>query len=630
MKTGPLHLFLLVAGLANGWGQLGPNGATASFRGSLPPPSTADLTADQERALQAELAGAEEKFRAVAKHPQAADVEIFLKAVRYALEFHEWYDKKPEDGLNKARVLLEEAQRRLDGLRRNETPWVQGSGWKTLGFYSRIDGSAQPYAVEIPQGLEGRSPRPLPMWIWLHGRGDTATDLHFLHGKLTARKPGQFQPVGALVLHPFGRYCNGYKSAGETDVFEARDAAMTRFRVDPDRVALAGFSMGGAGAWHLGAHYADQWACVHAGAGFVDVKRYQKLVPEKYPPWYEQKLWGTYDVPASARNFLNVPLILYSGELDPQRDAAEYMMEILAGEGLRPPHLIGPGMGHKYHPETLKEVQRLVEEAVAKGRNPWPREVHLQTANPWHRELFWVHIEEFMEPWKEARVDAEILEAERVIRVTTRNVAKVRIDRNAATRDHKIVVDGGEQPAAETVADAKPNPKPFSGPIDAAFRERFVVVLPERQGAHPEVDRWVQAESARFLKRWRSLMRGDAIVMKASELRAETPGTRVLWGDPLSNPAIAAVADRLAAQWEGDQVRIAGQSFPASHHVPVLIQALPDGTRVVLNSGLTFREAHDRSNSLQNPKLPDWAVLDIAQPPGPETAGKVVAADFFR
>lgn len=625
MKTLSLCLTLLVVFSAVGWGQLGPNGATASFRGSLPPPPTADLDVEQEAALQAELAEVRRDFVRVAGHPLAADAEIFLKAVRYALEFHEWYDKKPEDGVAKARALLAEARSRIDGLRRGQITWAGGSGWKVLGFRSRIDGSAQPYAVEIPPGLTVPGPMQVPMWIWLHGRGDTATDLHFLHGKLTARKPGQFQPAGTIVLHPFGRYCNGYKSAGETDVFEARDAAVARFHADPDRIALAGFSMGGAGAWHLGAHYADQWACVHAGAGFVDVKRYQKLAPEKYPPWYEQKLWGVYDVPAAARNFLNVPLVIYSGELDPQRDAAEYMTGILAGEGLRPPHLIGAGMGHKYHPEMLKEVQRLIEEAVDKGRDPWPRQVHLQTASPWHRHLFWVHIEQFAEPWKEARVDAEISDADKTIQVKTRNVAKVRIDRNEATRGYRLVVDGKEQADGESVKGTGNT----TGPIDAAFRERFVVVLPERAGMNPEVDEWVRLESSRFLKRWRSLMRGEAIVMEPSELTPETPGTRVLWGDPLSNPAIAAVADQLAVAWGDGEIRIAGKVYPASRHVPLLIQAMPDGSRVVLNSGLTFREAHDRSNSLQNPKLPDWAILDISVPPGAETAGRVVAADFF-
>jgi len=277
--------------------------------------------------------------------------------------------------------------------------------------------------------------KPVPMWIWLHGRGDTATDLPFIYGKLTAKKPGQFQPAGTIVIHPFGRYCNGWKSAGETDVFEARDDARKRFNVDENRIALAGFSMGGAGAWHLGAHYADQWACVHTGAGFVDVKRYQKLTPDKYPSWYEQKLWGVYDVPDAARNFLNVPLICYSGELDAQRDSAEYMTEVLAREGLRPPHLIGAGMGHKYHPETIKEVQRLIEEAVAKGRDPWPKKVSLQTRSFFYPKLFWVSVLQFTKEWEDTRIDAEIIDAEKAIRVTTKNVTALHLARNEITKD---------------------------------------------------------------------------------------------------------------------------------------------------------------------------------------------------
>ena len=32
---------------------------------------------------------------------------------------------------------------------------------------------------------------------------------------------------------------------------------------------LMGFSMGGAGAWHIGAHHTDRFAGIHAGAGFA-------------------------------------------------------------------------------------------------------------------------------------------------------------------------------------------------------------------------------------------------------------------------------------------------------------------------------------------------------------------------
>ena len=50
---------------------------------------------------------------------------------------------------------------------------------------------------------------------------------------------------------------------------------------------------------------------------------------------------------------------------------------------------------------------------------------------------------------------------------------------------------------------------------------------------------------------------------------------------------------------------------------------------IVINSGPTFREAHDRTNSLQNPKLPDWAVLDVSTAPNGDSAGKVLQAGFF-
>ena len=678
IKLALLSLCLCAAASA----QLRPDGATASFKGSLPPKPTAPLSAEQEAAVERELSAATKAFQAVKKHPRAADADIFLKAVRYALEFDEWYDKKAEDGVKKASALLEEARRRIESLAKNETPWMNGSGQKVLGFYSRIDDSPQPYGVEVPEGLEfGPGKRPVPMWIWLHGRGDTATDLHFVYGRLKATKPGQFQPKGTIVIHPFGRYCNGWKSAGETDVFEARDDAIARFHVDQDRIALAGFSMGGAGAWHLGAHYPDQWACVHTGAGFVDVKRYQKLTPEKMPPRHEQVLWGMYDVPEYALNFKNVPLISYSGENDSQRDSAEYMTEVLARHGMSRPHLIGPGMGHKYHPETIKEVQRLIEEAVEKGRERFPDEVHIQTRTPLYGRVKWMNLHGMEESWKEARLHAKVLADGKSIEISTRNVTRIVLYPPPQARKGggalRVKIDGAElslavgeelpqfqnflspgprvpgsfcrlvkeggrwrdfgnaQPFAhEGPEGGKPSSHP--GVIDTAFMKRFLVVLPDGKSGFASVDSWVAAESAHFLARWRGLMRGDARVAKASEVKdvfeaGKTQGL-ILWGTPESNSCIRAVLGSLPVEWDAKKVGMKGRrSFDAETHLPAMVYPClkSPGFEVVLNSGLTFREAHDRTNSLQNPKLPDWAILDITQPPNAETAGKVVAAEFF-
>lgn len=658
MKSSLLVHLLCAASCA--YAQLGPNGATASFLGSLPPKPTADLTLEQQSALEKELAEVTTAFQAVKKHERAADADIFLKAVRYALEFHEWYDKKPEDGVKKATALLEEAKNRIESLQKNETPWMKGSGQKVLGFYSDIDDSPQPYGVEVPEGLEfGPGKKTVPMWIWLHGRGDTATDLHFVYSRLMAKKPGQFQPKGTIVIHPFGRYCNGWKSAGETDVFEARNDAMKRFNVDNNRIALAGFSMGGAGAWHLGAHYADQWAVVHTGAGFVDVKRYQKLTPEKMPPWYEQKLWGVYDVPDYAANFHNVPLISYSGEIDAQRDSAEYMTEVLSKEGITRPHLIGPGMGHKYHPETIKEVQKLVEEAVEKGRPEVRQKVTLQTRFARYRTMGWLALDASLEPWADTRLDGEVLD-DGTVKVATKNARVFSITQapNIELAKQRIVIDGQDLGIAKGSSFSLASGKWQRGGIseahtrvagscgDSVFYYRFIVVLPDGPGEYPVVDAWVKTESEHFVKRWRGLMRGDPIVVKASEFQDmvasgksdELRGHLVLWGDAKSNPLVAQFLAQAQTplKWDGTKVAMGEASFDGGKHVPVCYyynESIPRAGKytgmVLLNSGLTFREAHDKTNSLQNPKLPDWAILDISQPPNAESAGKVVAADFF-
>jgi hypothetical protein len=193
---------------------------------------------------------------------------------------------------------------------------------------------------------------------------------------------------------------------------------------------------------------------------------------------------------------------------------------------------------------------------------------------------------------------------------------------------------GNDQPFLhEGPAGGKPSSHP--GLMDMAFLKRFLVVLPDGKSSSPAVDAWVAAESAHFLARWRGLMRGDARVVKASEIKdvieAGKTQSLILWGTPESNSCLKQLAAALPVQWSAEKVGIGAQIFDAKTHVPLLTYPClqSPGFEVVINSGLTFREAHDRTNSLQNPKLPDWAILDITQPPSAESAGKVVAADFF-
>jgi len=234
--------------------------------------------------------------------------------------------------------------------------------------------------------------------------------------------------------------------SGEIDVLDAIDRVMERYPIDDDRVALLGFSMGGAGAWHIGAHYADQFCVVHAGAGFAETAQYIGLKKENYPPWYEQKLWGLYDVPNYTRNLFNTTVIAYSGENDKQIQAARVMERAFKKEGRTLQHIIGPGMGHKYHPESLKEVMKVVKAAVKKGRNRWPKEVNIQTRARWYGSQHWIAVHMCTEPYEDTRVKATLVADNKII-VETKNAADLQVRppwpvRPAHVKMLEIVIDG--------------------------------------------------------------------------------------------------------------------------------------------------------------------------------------------
>jgi len=584
------------------------------------------------------------------------DVEIFTKAVELAILHREFYTEKD---FAKADWALEEANKRLDLLDRNDSPWRNATGTVVAGYHSSIDGSAQPFGLVIPKDHDFS--KPCPLYVWLHGRGDKNTDLHFLQERAT--KAGQITPPNAIVVHPFGRHCVGWKHAGEIDVLEVVEDVKKRYKIDSDRVVLIGFSMGGAGAWHIGAHYADHWVAVSPGAGFVDVAKYQKLTPDRMGEWYVQKLWGLYDVPDYVRNFFNTNVIAYSGELDKQREAAVIMEEAFQSEGRTLTHLIGPGVEHKYEPETLKELLKRLAAIAEKGRDLSPDVVHLQTRTLRYDRQDWVVIGGMEEHWRDARVDAQ--RSADKIEAKTSNITVLLLtglqqltklafaidDQQILLRDQDLMSkpngDKGAffikqrgkweslSPAGlqSRLAQVEKRPQ-LQGPIDDAFLgRRLLIVEPSGKSSNPRFHAWMEFELAHFRDRWRALMRGELPVKKdidVTDVDLDNAGSVVLWGDPASNCLMSRMLEKSPVRFVDGRWSIGDTSYDGDKFVPALIyprSRLQD--YVVINSGLTFREAHDRTNSQQNPKLPDWAIIDMSQPPDANAPGRIHDADFF-
>lgn len=654
MKMNRVLSIVYALGMLSGLPMLAEESAFPEIQRRLPAPGGLAFPDDQRSVVENRLNVLKEKIWYISDHPCFADVDVLLKAVELALIHDEFYDKKHFVLVEKYLDLAE--QRRASIEDRRATPWTKERGLVIRGYRSSVDESSQPYGLEISTGLDLE--QPVPLVVWLHGRGDKITDLHFL--ERCATKHQAFggllgEQDRAIVLHPFGRQCVGWKHAGEIDVLEAIEAVKKEFPIDDRRIVLAGFSMGGAGAWHIGAHYHERFCAITPGAGFAETRRYNRLTPEKYPPAYEQVLWGLYDVPEYRRNFLNGPLLAYSGEKDKQKAAADIMAEELAKEGHQLRHVVGKEMGHKYNEESVAEIWDWIEQTWSEGNDPHPEKVHFQTRTLRYPSFKWLRLTGLQSHWADTRVDASWNRKAEKIELVTSNVTALDLSppEKMDLSSYQVVIDGQVLPRESPgfpvgsvsllrtgekwgwgEPDSRLRKRPgVQGPIDDAFMSHFVVVPPDRKISETALKQWVDFESNHFSDRWLALMRGRLVEKQADSLHSGDirRSNLVLWGDPSSNSMLAEIADKLPVEWGADTFQFAGKIYETSRYVPAFIYPNPlnPDRYVVINSGLTFREDHDRTNSLQNPKLPDWAIIDLEIPPNGSSPGGIADAGFF-
>ena len=626
----------------------------------VPPPGIR-LAEPDRRQLETELGALAKQMKPLRARPELAglvpDVEIYYRAVDMAFRYGEFF---AQEDIGKARALLATGRERARALAAGRAPWLEAPGPTALGYRSQLDGSIQPYGLYLP---ERWAPRQAGRWrldTWFHGRSEKLSEVEFL--TRVSKSGGEFAGPSAITLQPYGRYCNGSKFAGEVDLWEALADVERRFAIDQDRIVIRGFSLGGHSAWHLGAHHAWLWAAVAPGAGFSESREFLTLFEKDplEPAWWEARLWRLYDAPPYAENFRNVPLVVYSGEKDRQKQAADVMEKALARAGLSMVHVIGPDTGHSYHPQAKAQIAERIDTLAAKGRAVLPRRVTLVTPTLKYNRQAWVQADALAEHWSVARIDADLRD-ESEIRLRTKNVTALSLLLPAGHapflpgRQIRVVIDGqrlsGPAPASDRSYSAQLHrtggrwrlgPAPdeglrkrhdLQGPIDDAFMGSFIMVTPTGKAHAPAVHEWAYAEQMRALTEWRRHFRAEprARVDKLLTDQDIAEHNLVLWGDPKSNVVLGRIADRLPIKWSQAGVVVGKRSFPVENHAAILVYPNPLNPQryLVLNSGFTFREYDYLNNARQTPKLPDWAVVDISRPPDARAPGRIVAADFF-
>ena len=645
---------------------------------------------DRAASMRTSLGQLQEKIAAINAGKDASaksllpDVMIFERAVRCALDYQEFFDVKDFD---KADALLIEGIKRADQLLAGKPEWMTQKGLVVRGYISRIDNTVQPYGLVIPPTYAIDHSVPTRCDIWFHGRGEKLSEVNFLWDRM--KNPGEFTPDHTIMLHPYGRYCNAFKFAGEVDVLEALEDVQKHYRIDEDRISVRGFSMGGAACWQFATHYADRWFAANPGAGFSETPQFLKVFQKeelKPMPW-EQTLWNLYDCDKWAMNLTHCPTIAYSGENDSQKQAADVMEVAMAEHGIKLRHVIGKGMGHKFDGHSKEIISRSLN-SVANQERSIPRSVSLSTYTLAYNKMHWLTIDALKEHWQLAQISANIFgpfgrgssigpegaefgmgsavtiaEGPDVMTIAVNNVRGLSINFDAGecpvrTKNARITIRDGEDVQTMTVAgplsdsswtfslekDAKNHWRlvttdevhkrhNLQGPIDDAFMDSFIFVRPTGTAANEAVGKWAEAELARAIEHWRRHFRGDARVVNDVDLTDEMiqSSNIVLWGDPKSNNVLARIADKLPIQWTADKVTVGEKSYDAKNHAPILIHPNPLNMNryVVLNSSFTFRDYAYLNNARQVPMLPDWAIIDLTTPPNPVWPGKVVDANFF-
>jgi len=630
------------------------------------PAKGVDVPAEKKAKLEAGLTELKQAIEALRLKDARSrdllpDVEIYFRAVHDGLTYNEFLTAKDID---QAFTLLDLGKQRAADLAEGKSPWTTQRGLIVRGFVSRLDGSVQPYGLLIPETYAFTGAQRHRLDFWFHGRHEVLTEGLFL--MLRTRSQDQIEayaPRDTLVLYPYARYCNASKFAGEVDSLEALAETQRRYRIDDERISVRGFSMGGAATWHFAVHYADRWFAANPGAGFSETPRFLDFFQgEKLNPTvWEKKLWALYDCDKWALNLTQCPTVAYSGEIDRQKQAADVMAEALTAHGIDMVHIVAPKTAHKVVLPEAKDVEARMEALSRGGRRRVPSSIAFETYTLKYNRMNWVTVDGMAEHWARAEVRASI-SGSSLVTAKTRHVTALtfamdagdcpldlaapvtlsidgqeltNVPRPKSDRSWRVALhrDGEAWKVGARPAAGLRKRHNLQGPIDDALLDAFIFVRPTGAALNEIAGKWSESELKRAIEHWRLHFRGYAIVKDDTAITEEDIASKnlILWGDPSSNAVLKKWADKLPIRWDSKTVTVGAKTFDAAHHAPILIYPNPlnPSRYVVLNSSFTFREFAYLNNARQVPMLPDWAVVDLREPPGTIYPGKIAEAGFF-
>ena len=356
-------------------------------------------------------------------------------------------------------------------------------------YASSLDGCLQAFQITIPSGYDPRTPMPLQFHLHGHGQGRNVAPF-------ADRLEHAPRSPDAICVKPICRGDAHYQGMGQYEFFEIYHGLQKALAIDPDRVTVEGYSMGGAGTWHLAGRFPYLFSAAFPRSGYLDYTVFlwtarsmdeqgrlyrngggdrivrqatgerleywrkigDRIIEDWQVPLYERQ--GTIGV---LENTLNLPMMIEHGaydmsifggvDVENSRRAWQRFLEF----GYPDKHFIEfpcEGLGHGGPLTTLDSATPLKDDRTRTPeqtatrerlrntrRNPWPRRVVLRTNTLEYNRNAWVELDALNRHWRDTTIDVQTT-ASGEFQVEARNVRQftLNLDRQLVGEARDVAV----------------------------------------------------------------------------------------------------------------------------------------------------------------------------------------------
>ncbi len=376
----------------------------------------------------------------------------------------------------KKAYLIEEDSK---SLRLSLTPWEKEErlpqdalpiGDAALWTYaSSLDGCLQAFQISIPADYDPDKPCALRFHLHGHGGGHNVAPF-------ADRLDRALQDPHAICVSPICRGDAHYQGMGEYEFLEIFHGLQKALAIDLDHVTVEGYSMGGAGTWHLAGRFPYLFSAAFPRSGYLDytvflwtarsmdpegrmfrdggygrIKR--QAIDERLTYWrsirdlkiedWQVPLYERQGTIGVLENTLNLPMMITHGSYDmsifggvdvenSRRAWSRYLELGHTNKSFF--EMPKAGLGHGGPWETLEtkekikddktytpEMEALSERLLNERRDSWPRRVMLRTNTLKYNRNAWVEVDALHRHWRDTQIEVE-LSRDEALEVTTRNV----------------------------------------------------------------------------------------------------------------------------------------------------------------------------------------------------------------